>query len=316
MAYCMASSIKIPSVGLARDVSIPQVGLGVDRVPPEETTGTVLQAIEAGYRHIDTARAYSNEAEVGQAIRASGLNRPEFFITTKCYNDDHGYERATRALKKSLRRLRMEHVDLYLIHWPMPSQDRYVETWRALIDAQQAGLARAIGVSNFQPEHLRRIIDETGVTPVVNQIELHPYMQQPGLRREHADRGIVTQAWSPLAQGTVLDDPTIASIAEKHGKTAAQVVLRWHIALGNVVFPKSVTVERIRENIDIFDFELSTEELARIEAVDRGERIGPHPDKLALNPPISRRRRIRSSIAARTRLRRQRQRVAARRRGQ
>ena len=173
----------------------------------------------------------------------------------------------------------MEHVDLYLIHWPAPSQDRYVETWRALIEAQQAGLARAIGVSNFQPAHLRRIIDETGVTPAVNQIELHPYLQQAGLRREHADLGIVTEAWSPLAQGLVLDDPALTSIAAEHGKTAAQIVLRWHIELGNVVFPKSVTVERLHENIDVFDFELSADELAQIEAVDRGERTGPDPDE-------------------------------------
>ncbi len=275
----MASSIEIPSIPLAGDVSIPQFGLGVFQVPPEETTENVLLAIEAGYRHIDTASAYGNEAQVGQAIHASGLDRSEFFVTTKCFNSDHGYDSATRALKTSLGQLELEHVDLYLIHWPVPSQDRYVETWQAFIDAQQAGLARAIGVSNFQPAHLRRIIDETGVTPAVNQIELHPYLQQAGLRREHADRGIVTEAWSPLAQGLVLDDPAIASIADAHGKSPAQVVLRWHIQLGIVVFPKSVTAERIRENIDIFDFELSAEELAQIEALDRGERTGPDPDE-------------------------------------
>jgi 2,5-diketo-D-gluconate reductase A len=184
-----------------------------------------------------------------------------------------------RALKASLGRLELEFVDLYLIHWPVPSQDRYVETWQAFIEARQTGLARAIGVSNFQPAHLRRIIDETGVTPAVNQIELHPYLQQPGLRREHADLGIVTESWSPLAQGLVLDDPAITAIAGKHGKTPAQVVLRWHIQLGNVVFPKSVTVERIRENIDIFDFALSAGEMAELEALDRGERTGPDPDE-------------------------------------
>ena len=221
----MTSSIDIPTVPLAGEVSIPQFGLGVFQVPPEETTENVLRAIEAGYRHVDTAKAYENEAQVGQAIRASGLERSEFFVTTKCFNDDHGYDSATRALKTSLGQLEMEHVDLYLIHWPVPSQDRYVETWQAFVEAQQAGLARAIGVSNFQPAHLRRIIDETGVTPAVNQIELHPYLQQQGLRREHADLGIVTEAWSPLAQGLVLDDPAIAPIAAAHGKTAAQVVL-------------------------------------------------------------------------------------------
>jgi 2,5-diketo-D-gluconate reductase A len=274
----MASSTQIPTIALPGEVSIPQFGIGVFQVPPEETTENVTHAIEAGYRHIDTAKAYENEAQVGQAVRASGLDRSEFFITTKVSNSDHGHDKATAAIKASLGRLEMEHVDLILIHWPVPSQDRYVETWQALIDAQKAGLARATGVSNFQPHHLRRIVDETGVTPAVNQVELHPYLQQPGLRREHADRGIVTEAWSPLAQGAVLDDPAITRIAEAHGKTPAQVVLRWHIQLGNVVFPKSVTVDRIRQNIDIFDFELSQDEMAAIEALDRGERTGPDPD--------------------------------------
>jgi 2,5-diketo-D-gluconate reductase A len=274
----MASPIEIPAVELAGDLSIPQFGVGVFQVPPEATTENVLSAIEAGYRHIDTAAAYGNEAQVGQAVRASGLDRSELFVTTKCADEDHGYDAATRALKTSLGRLEMEHVDLYLIHWPVPSQDRYAETWRALVEAQQAGLARAIGVSNFQPAHLRRIIDETGVTPAVNQIELHPYFQQAGLRREHADLGIVTEAWSPLAQGLVLDDPAIAGIAEAHAKTAAQVVLRWHIQLGNVVFPKSATAERLRENIDIFDFHLTPGEMEQIDALDRGERTGLDPD--------------------------------------
>jgi 2,5-diketo-D-gluconate reductase A len=274
----MASSIQVPTIDLADGVTIPQFGLGVFQVPPEQTTENVIHGLEAGYRHIDTAEAYGNEAEVGQAIHASGLDRSELFVTTKCFNSHHGYDKATKALKDSLGRLEMDHVDLYLIHWPVPSQDLYVETWQAFIDAQKAGLARSIGVSNFQPDHLRRIVDETGVTPSVNQIELHPYLQQPGLRRDHAERGIVTEAWSPIAQGAVLDDPAITAIAEAHGKTPAQVVLRWHIQLGNVVFPKSVTVERIRENIDIFDFELSGDEMDAIEALDRGQRIGPDPD--------------------------------------
>ena len=221
----MTTSLEIPTIDLPGEVSIPQFGLGVFQVPPEDTAENVLQAIEMGYRHIDTAKAYGNEAGVGQAVRASGLDRSEFFITTKCFNGDHGYDSATRALKTSLDQLEMEYVDLYLIHWPVPSQDRYVETWQAFIEGQEAGLARAIGVSNFQADHLRRIVDETGVTPAVNQIELHPYLQQAGLRREHADRGIVTEAWSPLAQGEVLDDPVIGEIAEAHGKTPAQVVL-------------------------------------------------------------------------------------------
>jgi 2,5-diketo-D-gluconate reductase A len=273
----MAKSIEIPTIDLAGDVAIPQFGLGVFQVPPEDTVQNVLTAIEAGYRHIDTAKAYGNEAQVGQAIRASGLPREAFFITTKLWNDDHSD--GVGALKESLGRLEMEHVDLYLIHWPVPAQDRYVDAWKALIEAQQAGLTRAIGVSNFQPAHLRRIIDETGVTPAVNQIELHPLLTQPGLRREHADRGIVTEAWSPLAQGAALTEPAVEEIAEAHDRTPGQVVLRWHIQLGNVVFPKSMTPERIEQNIDIFDFELSAEEMDRIEALDRGERTGPDPDK-------------------------------------
>ena len=277
----MTSSLQIPTIELPGEVSIPQFGLGVFQVPPEETTENVTHAIEAGYRHIDTAKAYENEAQVGQAVRASGLDRSEFFITTKVFNSDHGHDKATAAIKASLGRLEMEHVDLILIHWPVPSQDRYVETWQALIDAQQAGLARAIGVSNFQPEHLRRIVDETGVTPAVNQVELHPYLQQPGLRREHADRGIVTEAWSPLAQGAVLDDPVITGIAGEHGVTPGQVVIRWHIQLGNVVIPKSVTPARIEENFDVFGFHLTEAEMQAIEGLDAGERTGPDPDTFA-----------------------------------
>ena len=272
----MAKSIEIPTVDLAGDVSIPQFGLGVFQVPPEKTFENVTTGIAAGYRHIDTAKAYGNEAEVGQAIRASGLPREDFFVTTKLWNDDHSD--SVGALKTSLGQLEMEHVDLYLIHWPAPSQDRYVEAWKGLIEAQQAGLVRAIGVSNFQASHLRRIIDETGVTPAVNQIELHPLLAQQGLRREHADRGIVTEAWSPLAQGAALTEDAVVEIAREHDRTPGQVVLRWHIQLGNVVFPKSMTPERIAENIDIWDFELTAEEIDRISALDRGERTGPDPD--------------------------------------
>jgi 2,5-diketo-D-gluconate reductase A len=274
----MAKSIEIPTIDLAGDVSIPQFGLGVFQVPPENTVENVLTAIEAGYRHIDTAKAYGNEAQVGQAIHASGLPREAFFITTKLWNDDHSD--GVGALKESLGRLEMEHVDLYLIHWPVPSKDLYVQAWKALIEAQQAGLTRAIGVSNFQAPHLRRIIEETGVTPAVNQIELHPLLTQHGLRREHADRGIVTEAWSPLAQGAALTEPAVEEIAEAHSRTPGQVVLRWHIQLGNVVFPKSMTPARIEENIDVFDFELSEEEMDRISALDRGHRTGPDPDSL------------------------------------
>ena len=272
------STTKVPSIALSDGSTIPQLGFGVFQVPPEETAEAVTRALLAGYRHIDTAAAYRNEAGVGQALHAAGLERDEVFITTKCFNDDQGREQAKHALKASLERLEMDFVDLYLIHWPVPSRDKYVETWRAFIELREAGLVRSVGVSNFQPAHLERLIAETGVTPTVNQVELHPRLQQLGLRHEHEELGIVTEAWSPLAQGGVLEDPTINEIAEAHGKTAAQVVLRWHLQLGNVVIPKSVTPERIIENFDVFDFTLSAAEMASIETLDAGERTGPDPD--------------------------------------
>ncbi|MBN1527461.1 MAG: aldo/keto reductase [Thermoleophilaceae bacterium] len=273
-----SSTHQVPLVPLAGGVQIPQLGFGVFQIPPEDTAEITTLAFQTGYRHIDTASAYRNEAGVGQAFRASGLDRDEVFVTTKCFNTDQGYEEAKHALHASLERLELDYVDLYLIHWPVPAHDRYVETWRAFIESQEEGLVRSIGVSNFQPAHLRRLVDETGVAPVVNQVELHPYLQQAGLRREHEERGIVTEAWSPLAQGAVADDPVIARIAEAHDRTPGQVVLRWHVQLGNVVFPKSVTPERIEENLRIFDFHLSQSEMEEIEALDRGERIGPDPD--------------------------------------
>jgi 2,5-diketo-D-gluconate reductase A len=273
-----STTSPVPNVPLPDGVEIPQLGFGVFQVPPEDTTEVVLRALQTGLRHVDTAAAYQNEAQVGRALRASGLSREELFVTTKCWNDDQGFDRAQRALEASLDRLELDAVDLYLIHWPAPSQDLYLETWRAFIELKADGLVRAIGVSNFQPAHLARVVEETGVTPAVNQIELHPRLQQPGLRREHADRGIVTEAWSPLAQGQVLDDPVVTGIAEAHERTPGQVVLRWHLQLGNVVFPKSVTPGRIRENFELFDFELRSEEMAAIDALDAGERIGPDPD--------------------------------------
>jgi len=272
----MAKTLDIPHIDLAGDVSIPQFGLGVFQVPPDKTFENVTHALNVGYRHIDTARAYQNEAQVGQAVKSSDLSREELFLTTKLWNSDQ--VKPIDTLKQSLKLLETEYVDLYLIHWPAPGHDHYVQAWEGLVEAQKQGLARAIGVSNFQAEHLRKIIDATGVTPAVNQIELHPYLTQHGLRREHSDRGIVTEAWSPLAQGAVLDDPVITEIAAAHNRTAGQIVLRWHVELGNVVFPKSMTPSRIEENIDIFDFELSAEEVERIEALDRGMRTGPDPD--------------------------------------
>jgi 2,5-diketo-D-gluconate reductase A len=269
---------QIPNIALRGGSQIPQLGFGVFQVPPHETEEVVARALATGYRHLDTAAAYRNEAAVGQAVRASGLDRGEVFITTKCFNDDQGHEEARRAFHASLERLEMDYVDLYLIHWPVPAHDRYVATWKAFIELREEGLIRAIGVSNFQPAHLERVIAETGETPAINQVELHPYLQQQGLRHEHEELGIVTEAWSPLAQGLVLEDPVIVDIAETHSRTAGQVVIRWHLQLGNVVIPKSVTPERIEENFEVFDFELSEAEMQAISELDAGRRTGPDPD--------------------------------------
>jgi len=272
------STEQVPRIPLRGGAQIPQLGFGVFQVPPAATPEAVATALGVGYRHIDTAAAYGNEAGVAQGIREADTSRDDVFITTKCPNDDHGYEEARHAFTASLERLGSHRIDLYLIHWPVPAHDRYVETWRAFIDLQKEGLVDAIGVSNFKEEHLRRIIDETGVTPAINQVELHPYFQQPGLRELHHELGIVTEAWSPIDQGRVLDDPTLVSIAGRHGRTPAQVVIRWHLQLGNVVIPKSVTPERIRENFAVFDFELNPQDMDAIKALDRGERSGPDPD--------------------------------------
>lgn len=267
-----------PSIELSAGVDIPQAGFGVFQVPRGETAKAVATALENGYRHIDTAAAYGNEAEVGEALRASGLDRREVFVTTKCFNDDHGYEEARAAFNASLERLGSDYIDLYLIHWPVPAHDRYVDTWRAFIELQKEGLTRSIGVSNFQAPHLERLISETGVTPSVNQVELHPHFQQRSLRQVHEQLGIVTEAWSPLGQGQALKDDAIERIAERHRMTPAQVVIRWHLQLGNVVIPKSVTPERIRENIDVFGFELDQDDMSDIEKLDADARIGPDPD--------------------------------------
>ena len=269
---------QIPRISLRPDVEIPQLGFGVFQVPPAETQEVVSRALSAGYRHIDTAAAYRNEASVGQAIHASGIDRGEIFVTTKCFNDDHGYDKAKAAFKQSLERLELEHIDLYLIHWPVPAHNLYVETWQAFIELQSEGLVRAIGVSNFQPAHLQRLVAETGVTPAINQVELHPYFQQEGPRHEHDQLDIVTEAWSPLGQGLELKDPVIVEIAAAHSVTAAQTIIRWHIQLGNVVIPKSVTPERIAENFDVFDFHLGDADMDAIRTLDAGKRIGPDPD--------------------------------------
>jgi 2,5-diketo-D-gluconate reductase A len=269
--------VTIPSLTLHDGVEIPQLGFGVFQVPPEDTQEVVEQALDVGYRHIDTAGAYRNEKGVGAAIAASGLAREDVFVTTKLWNTEQGFEATLAAFEASLGRLGFEYVDLYLIHWPVPSEDRYVDTWRAFERIHDEGWALTIGVSNFRVEDLERLEGDTEVRPTVNQIELHPRLQQAELRAWHADHGIVTEAWSPLAQGDLLDDETIGAIAERHGKTPAQAILRWHLQLGNVVFPKSVTPGRIRENIELFDFELSDAEMAEFERLDRGERIGPDP---------------------------------------
>jgi diketogulonate reductase-like aldo/keto reductase len=274
----MSVSSPVPELPIAPDERIPQLGFGVFQVPPKETEVAVAEALSAGYRHIDTAAAYRNEGGVGQALHGSGIDRDELFVTTKCWNDDQGYEQAKRACRASLERLELSHLDLYLIHWPVPAHDRYVETWKAFVELQQEGLVRSIGVSNFEPEQLERVIAETGVTPAINQVELHPHFQQVGLRREHERLGILTEAWSPLGQGLELDDPAIVEIAQAHGKTPAQTIIRWHLQLGNVVIPKSVTPERIHENFEVLDFELSGEQMDAIAALDAGTRIGPDPE--------------------------------------
>jgi len=269
---------RVATVPLRGGGEIPQLGFGVFQVPPVETAEVVRGALAAGYRHIDTAAAYQNEQGVGEAVRSFGLEREQVFVTTKCWNTQQGYERAKRALGRSLERMGFDYVDLYLIHWPAPSQDLYVETWRAFVELHQEGLARAIGVSNFEPAHLQRVIEGTGVTPAINQVELHPYFQQEKLRREHAGLGIVTEAWSPLGQGRELGDPAIARIAEACSRTPAQVVIRWHLQSGNVVIPKSVTPERIRANFEVFDFDLDQEQMRVIAALERDGRMGPDPN--------------------------------------
>jgi 2,5-diketo-D-gluconate reductase A len=271
----------VPDIVLNNGVRMPQLGIGVWRASGCEAADAVAEALRLGYRSIDTAAMYGNEPGVGRAVAASGVPREQVFVTTKLNNPDHGYDQALRAFDASLGRLGFDYVDLYLIHWPQPRQNRYVETWRALEKLYADGRTRAIGVSNFQVAHLRRLIDETDVVPALNQIELHPYLAQGELRAFHAEHGIATEAWSPLAKGgALLRDRLITALAAKYGRTPAQVVLRWHIQQGNVVIPKSVHAERIAENFDVFGFELAADDIAAIGDLDRGGRTGPHPDAL------------------------------------
>ena len=264
--------------------SIPQVGLGVWQTPPEDTERAVATAFDAGYRHIDTAAAYRNEREVGQALEKSGLSRDDVFITTKLWNADHGYDSTLTAFDKSMKRLGLagsdDYLDLYLIHWPMPAKCAFVETFEAFAHLRDQGRIRSIGVSNFEPEHLRTLVDATGIVPTVNQIELHPLFQQEELREVHAQLGIATEAWSPLGRGSLLSNDTVVAVAEAQGKTPAQVLIRWHIQLGNIVIPKSVTPERIVSNFDVFDFELSEQDMASISVARRRHSVGSRSTNL------------------------------------
>ena len=271
----------IPDVTLNNGQQIPQLGFGVFLIEPRDTVAAVSAALEAGYRHIDTAEEYGNEKEVGEAIRQSGLDRSEVFVTSKLNNDAHQPDDARQAFDESLKALGVDYLDLFLIHWPLPTRydGDFVSTWQTLEEFYREGRARSIGVSNFQAHHLRRLHGESQIIPAVNQIEVNPYLTQDELRGFCAEHQIAVEAWSPLGRGNVLQDPEIETIARRAAKTPAQVVLRWHLQRGDIVFPKSVTTDRIRENIDIFDFELSAEEIGTISALDRNERTGPDPDK-------------------------------------
>jgi 2,5-diketo-D-gluconate reductase A len=274
--------MTVPTITLNDQATIPQLGFGVFQVPPDETAATVASALEVGYRHIDTAQMYRNEQGVGEAIAASGIARHELYVTTKLNNGFHRPDDARRAFDESLTRLGLDRVDLFLIHWPLPTRydGDFVSTWQTLVEFQKEGRATSIGVSNFQAAHLDRIIEETGVVPAVNQIEAHPFFGNEEVRAASAGHGIAVEAWSPIAQGAVNDDPTIQGIASRLGRTPAQVALRWHVQRGDIVFPKSMRAERMVENFAIFDFELSPEDMAAVTGLDRGEegRLGPNPD--------------------------------------
>ena len=273
---------KIPQVSLNQGGSMPQFGLGVWQITDAQVPAAVQAALDAGYRSIDTATIYGNESAVGAALRQSGVPRSELFITTKVWNDSQGRDKTLLAFDASLKKLACDYLDLYLIHWPLPRLGLYLETWKALEELKRDGRVKAIGVSNFQPAHLQRLIDESGTVPAVNQVELHPFLQQKPLRAFHKKHGIVTEAWSPLAQAQALKNPALVKLASRHRRTPAQIVLRWHLEQDIVAIPKSATPARIRENAAIFDFKLGPEDYAAIAALDRGRRIGPDPDTFAL----------------------------------
>jgi 2,5-diketo-D-gluconate reductase A len=268
---------EVPTVTLNDGHAMPVVGFGVFLVPEDQTHAAVTTALQTGYRSVDTAALYGNETAVGKAIADSNLPREDLFVTTKVWNSDHGFDATMAAFNSSIRRLDLDYIDLYLIHWPMPARNLYLDTWRALERLQADGRVRSIGVSNFGKDQLQRLLDRCHVVPAVNQIELHPELTQDGLRRFHDEHGIVTEAWSPLARGAVLAKSPIVGLAEKYAKTPAQLVLRWHVQLGNVVIPKSISQARIRENFAIFDFEIADDDMAEITAMDNGTRVGPDP---------------------------------------
>jgi 2,5-diketo-D-gluconate reductase A len=272
------SVTNVPMIPLNNGVEIPQLGFGVFQIPPDETVAATLAAIEVGYRHIDTAELYRNEAEVGEAVRTCGLGRDELFVTSKLNNQDHDFEAALAAFDQTMNVIGLEYIDLFLIHWPVPMRGDFVETWRAMEAILAAGRCRSIGVSNFEPAHLQRLFDAGLSVPAVNQVEVHPYFTQTVVRDFDTAHGIVTEAWSPIAQGKVLGDATLVGIGQRLGRTAAQVTLRWHVQRGDVVFPKSIKRTRMEENFAIFDFELSAEDMAAIDALNRDDRTGPHPD--------------------------------------
>ena len=282
----MSAVPEIPEITLNNGQTIPQFGFGVFQIEPGDTVDATAAALRAGYRHIDTAEMYGNEKQVGEAIRKSGLDRADVFVTSKLSNSSHRPGDARRAFGESLDALGFDYIDLFLIHWPLPTRydGDYVSTWKTLEEFYRDGRARSIGVSNFQPHHLRRLHGESQIPPTVNQIELHPYLTQDEVRAFCAEHQVAIEAWSPIAQGKVLDDPTIVSIARSVGKSPAQVVLRWHIERGDIIFPKSVTPARIGENIGIFDFELSGEDVEAISALDKNERTGPDPDTFDMVP--------------------------------
>lgn len=269
---------KVPPIILNNGVEMPQLGFGVWQVPDDEAERAVATALEAGYRSIDTAAIYGNEKGTGRGLAGSGVARKDLFVTTKLWNADQGYDSTLRAFDASLEKLGLDYVDLYLIHWPMPAKEKYIDTYKAFEKLYADGRAKSIGVSNFLPEYLEKLIGATSVIPAVNQIELHPHLQQHASREYHAEQGIATEAWSPLGSGKgLLEVPAIVAIAQKHNRTPAQIVLRWHLQLGNVVIPKSVTPSRIKENIDVFDFSLDTEDIAAISALNEDRRVGSNP---------------------------------------